>query len=234
MERFLPLTSLASQDDEINTVDGTDLDSDSTESESELDDPVLSSSEHEMDTSDNEVDSGEYASSDTSSYTSSEDDTSTESDQSDSEVGDQKASGFPGCPSHFLKPLYDSANITIIDSYLMLLQYSIRHSLTKKAFTELLQLLSVHLPSGSHAAESFHKIKSVFLKMFDDIKQVEYWYCAKCHRLISDCTNKVCPSGCNAPSEEFLHIPLGPQIKRKIEGKYASRVHGNKYVYVLL
>ena len=39
--------------------------------------------------------------------------------------------------------LYDGADITVFQSYFLLFQYAVGHSLTSKAFSELLQLLTV-------------------------------------------------------------------------------------------
>ena len=43
------------------------------------------------------------------------------------------------------RALYPGAQISSLQSYLQLFQFSIRHSLTTKSFTELLQLLFQHL-----------------------------------------------------------------------------------------
>ena len=53
--------------------------------------------------------------------------------------------------SHALgsRSLYSEARLTSLQSSLLLFKYAIRHSLTTKAFTELLQLLSVHVPEGA-------------------------------------------------------------------------------------
>ena len=158
----------------------------------------------------------------------SESDYSDDTCSSDSEMQDNststptKSPNFPGLPSEFLHPLYDGADLNVIDSYLLLLQYSLRHSLTKKAFSELIQLVSVHLPSASKSAESLHKLKGIFIKLFDDIKSVSCKYCSKCHRLLES-TTTVCPSGCCVSIDEFLHIPLKPQLRRKIEGKIITK-----------
>lgn len=144
-------------------------------------------------------------------------DTSSDSSEAEHTTTDQEVinSIIPGLSSEYFTPLYDSADITVIDSYLMLFQYSLRHSLTKKAFSELIQLVSVHLPCSSKSAESLYKLKGLFMKSYEDIKQVPCQYCSKCHRLLE---SALCPSGCSSGMEEFLHIPLQPQLKRKIEG----------------
>ncbi len=121
-----------------------------------------------------------------------------------------------GLSSEYFGPLYDHADLTVFDSYLLLFQYSLRQSLTKKAFGELIQLVSVHLPCSSKSAESLYKLKGLFMKTYEDIKHIPYRYCCKCHHLMETTS---CPSGCSASVEEFLHIPIQPQLKRKLEGQ---------------
>ena len=45
--------------------------------------------------------------------------------------------------------LFVGSKISTLQSYLLIFQYAVRHGLTTKAFTELLQLLSVHLPQDA-------------------------------------------------------------------------------------
>ena len=63
-------------------------------------------------------------------------------------------------------PLYDGSEITVFDSYFLVFQFAVRHSLTGTAFSELLQLIKVHLPPSSRAAKSLFILKNYFLKLF--------------------------------------------------------------------
>ena len=63
-------------------------------------------------------------------------------------------------------PLYPGSQITALQSYLLIFQFAIRHSMTTKSFTELLQLLSVHLPVTATIPKSVHKLKRVFMECF--------------------------------------------------------------------
>lgn len=62
--------------------------------------------------------------------------------------------------------LYEMADVTVYDSYLLAFQYATRHSLTKTAFAELLQLLSVHLPTSAPFPKSVHRINFFFFKIY--------------------------------------------------------------------
>lgn len=66
------------------------------------------------------------------------------------------------------QPLYDGADISVSDSHALLLLYFLRHGLRKKAQSELLQLIELHLPQSAKTAGSLYKLKKLlreFLSM---------------------------------------------------------------------
>ena len=65
-----------------------------------------------------------------------------------------------------MSQLYETSRITVFESYLLLFQYAIKNSLTLKAFTELLQLVSAFLPSSAQIPSSVHHLKQVFIRLF--------------------------------------------------------------------
>ena len=87
----------------------------------------------------------------------------------------------------FLKPLYDGAKLSVFESYSLLLQHSLRRSLTKRAFSDLLQLVGQHLPTGSMA--SLYKVKKFFLDLYGDITFKLCHCCSCCHSLLEDKRN---------------------------------------------
>ena len=122
--------------------------------------------------------------------------------------------------SPFSTPLYEGADITIFESYLLALQYATRHSLTKKAFEELLQLISIYIPASAQAPRSCHKLKRFFCGLFPGTSPIVHYYCSFCHsRLLeqeSNCSTNGCPGN---DKGQFISVPLGPQIKRIMEGR---------------
>ena len=62
-------------------------------------------------------------------------------------------------------PLYPDSQVTILDSYI-LYEYSLRHSLTKEAFKELLQLITIHMPLNAKSAKSVYLLQGFFRKTF--------------------------------------------------------------------
>ena len=123
-------------------------------------------------------------------------------------------------------PLYPGSEVTILDSYILLYEYALRHKLTKEAFSELLQLVSVHLPSSANSAKSVYLLQKYFEKHFNDTTGECYYYCIKCHRQVEGASND-CPSGCtHAGLNKFLYIPVEPQLKRRLEGIiFKNNVH---------
>ena len=114
-------------------------------------------------------------------------------------------------------PLYDGAEINVLNAYLMIFQFAIRHSLTTKAFAELLHLIAAFLPLYTKAPKTVYALKSFFIDIFPQAKTVEHWYCSCCHQLL-DSTASCSREGCsNAKKECFISVPLGAQLKKRME-----------------
>ena len=61
----------------------------------------------------------------------------------------------------FHTPLYDDAELSVLDSHLLMYQYALRHCITTQAFTELIRLVETHMPRNSRAVSSL-QTKKVF------------------------------------------------------------------------
>ena len=162
-------------------------------------------------TSSTGADTGQSSSSFTSSTTSNTDQSSENSD-------DEPCKLRSLCKSllESKTPLYPESQVTILDSYILLYEYALRHSLTKEAFKELIQLVTVHMPSNAKSAKSVYLLQNFFEKHFNDTKGECYYYCAKCHRSVDESAQ--CPSGCDTKINKFLYVPIEPQLKRRLEG----------------
>ena len=117
-------------------------------------------------------------------------------------------------------PLYLASQITALQSYLLIFQFAIRHSMTTKSFTELLQLLSVHLPVTATIPKSVHKLKRVFMECFPDSHAISHFYCDCCHRPLSSASSSCLGYGCSGEGHPAVisTVPLGPQLKRRMGG----------------
>jgi len=119
----------------------------------------------------------------------------------------------------YFEPLYEGATISIFDSYLFQLQFALRHSLTQKAFKELLELVSLHLPRPNKAPLSVYQLKKFFLNIFSCAKFTPHRYCSSCQHLLSS-QEAVCPNSClHSRVEEFILLDLESQLKEKLSGK---------------
>ena len=140
----------------------------------------------------------------------------------DSDPSDDDGQTNAGCTFYdisvdesFLQPLYDGAKLTVFESYTLILQYSLRHGLTKKAFGELLILIGKHIPMQSMS--SLYKVRKFFLELYSDITFKQCYYCSICRSLLEG-PRTSCPQLCDIPSMEFLSIQLASQLKRRLEG----------------
>ena len=145
------------------------------------------------------------------STSSTDDNSSAAEDSHDLSATEKACTGL----KEFSTPLYPNAEITVLDSYLLLYDFALRHCLTKQAFTDLIKLVSVHLPAQqSQGATSFHNIQSFFQKNFNKQATEVHSYCSLCHSLTGDSV-----SHCEgAVLKQFLYVPVDDQLRRMIEG----------------
>ena len=150
-----------------------------------------------------------------------EDDAQSQLSQAQSQTGENPMTHTHALPASLVSnsPLYSGAQLTALQSHLLIFQFALHHSLTKRAFTELLQLLLVHLPPGSKMPKSVHNLKQVFVDAFPESKAKEHIYCSFCQRLMPSGTQTCEGDGCSSGNPAvFITIPIGPQVKRMMEG----------------
>ena len=114
--------------------------------------------------------------------------------------------------------LYDGAQINVLESYILMLQFALKHTLTKKVFEELLLLIIAHLPKEAKIPKSIYKLKQYFVALLPKVKITTHQYCKVCHELLSD-SKANCAGNCHPRKVgEFVYVPVGPQIERKLQG----------------
>lgn len=203
--------------------------SDDSEFESGSESEVESWSEREFE-SGSESESGDlqYSSRAIASYSESESDTESESNTDDTSSSESEESAGSDLEAagplkkkcidlpEYSTPLYQGADISVLDSYLLLYKFALRHTLTKKAFSELIGIVSTHLPPTARCASSLYSLQKYFETYFNDLKQEMYEYCKTCHQIL---TATECSNGCTPTCKrEFLYIPVEYQLKTKLEG----------------
>lgn len=115
------------------------------------------------------------------------------------------------------EPLYEGSNVSIFDSHVLCLQLALKHSLTDKAFSDVLQLVSAHLPDTSKSPKSVYLLKKFFLNLFPQVTPIVHAYCSFCLKSWQDGLDVCCDRGSR---EEFISLPIKPQLKRIMEGIY--------------
>ena len=166
---------------------------DETSSTSEVADSTCESNDqHSSDTSGSDIESD--TTEDWDSGTCYGSGTSSDSDSSD--MDEDEDNGEAGEQSNYLtSPLYDGASIRVVDSYLLLFQFSLRHSLSGVGFEDLIKLVSVHLPSESNCAGlSTRTLEKYFAEQLNIKPQLKL-YCDHCLRLFED--GEKCPNDCD-------------------------------------
>ena len=144
-------------------------------------------------------------------------------DSSDSDSSESESFSAATSVSHELDeddelkaPLYDGADVSVLDSYLLVYQFALKHGLSKMAIDELIRLLSTHLPRSSKAATSLHTLEKYFVQRLEITTDV-HRYCDTCHRLIEAESDR-CENGCQSTIRTFVAVPIDLQLKKKLEG----------------
>ena len=115
--------------------------------------------------------------------------------------------------------LYEDSDVSVLESNLALFQFSIRHQLSGKAFEELLLLFATHLPQNAKCPETVYRLKQFFIDYFSEIAVKSIKYCSVCQDVLkedSPCSRPNCQA--TGSVKEFVILPLGPQLKKLMEG----------------
>ena len=132
------------------------------------------------------------------------------------------------------KQLYPGASITIEDSILSIMKYALRHKTSYSALSDLLSLITLHLPTESHKEHllSLYFLKKAFSSQSEcyghkqsDIVTV-HEYCPNCIALWRSNTEIMCRF-CGKPRKKktnnfFSALDIGAQLKSLFKGKTSS------------
>lgn len=132
------------------------------------------------------------------------------------------------------KQLYPGASITIEDSILSIMKYALRHKTSYSALSDLLSLITLHLPTESHTEhlQSLHFLKKSFSSQSEyygheqsDIVTV-HEYCPNCIALWRSNDERICRF-CSKPRKKktnnyLLALDIGAQLKSLFKGKTSS------------
>ena len=112
------------------------------------------------------------------------------------------------------QPLYAGAMITLMESMLLILTYSMKHQLTGVALADLLVLISVHCLAPNLCKTTLY----LFKKFFKDVRKplTFHKFCSKCSYLLNEQVE--CPICHEHLSERgsisyFIEIPILAQLQ---------------------
>ena len=116
------------------------------------------------------------------------------------------------------KPLYAGApkDLTEYTANVLLFKYFLKHTLTATAFQELLYLLSAFLPANAKIPNTVKELQKYFVQMHAEQKPNMQDYCSNCLGLLEEGKS---PCECGTKKCQFVTVPLGPQIKARLESE---------------
>ena len=118
------------------------------------------------------------------------------------------------------KYIYAGAKVTYSESLLLLLRYSLVHSLTKRVLEDLLRLMTLFLPSVEKSVipTSVYVLNRAFVAAFPSVPVRKVLYCSTCQALLDG--NSLCGKRtCSGDVKDFVFISVSRQLKLKLEGK---------------
>ena len=127
----------------------------------------------------------------------------------------------------FDKMLYNDSEISTGATYLLILKFCTKYKLSRKAQSDLLQLIRIICPkdAAENIPKSYRKLVS---KMIPSLEKVEkQMICLTCNQPLKSgiCNNgHAQPSNSAQDNPHFYNIPLEPQLQMLLEGKNESAI----------
>lgn len=123
-------------------------------------------------------------------------------------------------PDHDSQHIFEGCAHTHLSSYTMVMMLVMKHSLTRQAFTDILSLISSHLPPNTTYETSTYKVKDFLKSRMDSHTCTKQPFCEECHRLLSadqrtcvECDNGTAPL-------DFYDLNLKSQLSKILQGSY--------------
>ena len=116
--------------------------------------------------------------------------------------------------------LYQGSSHTYISSYVSIMLFVMKYSLTKDAFSDLLSLIRTHLPKDTKFTTSVYRLKEVLKKNIGFEEPVKHYYCDTCGVSLeegSQCSKQNC-RGLNSNLLMFHDFRLERQLAELFKG----------------
>ena len=128
------------------------------------------------------------------------------------------------------KFLYEGASHTYITSYVSIMLFVMKHSLTKDAFSDLLFLIRTHVPKDTKFTTSVYSLKEFLKKNIKFEEPMKHFYCDTCGVSLNEGSQCLKPScrGLNSNSSMFHDLRLERQLAELFKG-----IYNNTSVHIL-
>lgn len=124
--------------------------------------------------------------------------------------------------SGFRQPLYENSRQTVHSSYTLIMLFVMKHSLSRDAFSDLLNLISSHLPEPSKFTTSVYKVKETLKKGTGFKEPVIHYYCGGCQEYLHEdktCEKVICKRN-DSKVEEFYDLQILDQLNSLFKGNF--------------
>lgn len=126
-------------------------------------------------------------------------------------------------PGHGLfEPLYNGSDMSSFDYHTSLMEFTLKHHLTKQGYKDLLVLVARTLPTPNIAVKSEYVMRKYFHGAVCKTPKVTvHHHCSNCHHLFDPNDSILqCPNICNAKTDRFVLCDLALQLKNMLSDPY--------------
>lgn len=150
------------------------------------------------------------------------DDDNDNDDDGDNDDDDIEDSDGCNTSSHVNQtPLYKDSLQTVASSNIVVMNFSMKHALSSEAISDLLSLLTLHLPVNNHCTKSKYLLKKHLGCSTMDYKL--HYYCSHYYGTLNEsdesCQNLDCQNTIDSKIS-FIEVPIRPQLKLLLEHKH--------------
>ena len=153
-----------------------------------------------------------------------------------SEIDTEDADHDIECDNFEDSLIYDSAQITLGASILLMMTFVMKHNLSADAFSDFIDIIRIHCKEQNLVPSSVHTIKKWFLSLKSSPSK--HYYCPNCLVSLSEdshqCSNKRCNKsfGSNKDKNFFVEVSLVEQLKRRLnEEKFREQLEKHRQRY---
>lgn len=140
-------------------------------------------------------------------------DSSEQNDTSDSGESEEESSSDEEPNEREEPPLYPGAPLTVDQSLLSILTFSMTHHLSGACIADLLKLIALHCPPGNSCAQTLHNFRKHFSGV-EPFVMKKHFFCSKCVYPLDEENGvcNVCHRGNN--SSYFIELPIKNQLAK--------------------